>query len=375
LVIAFLLLFVLPFTVEAATYYVGKSGSDANSCATATSPTAGNRKLTIGSGRACLAGGDTLVVGNGDWDERIVSIPNGTSGAPTIVKSENFRLAVVKSSGQPVAVSITGSWIVLRDFKVDDVNAPTDSTHAVLLSNCSNIIIDGIEATSAVRSGISVDRTCDTVTVTRVWSHDNGRPPELLPGNGVYAQGSNITVELSILEGNRDAGITGVEPAFGPKTGSIVRHNIIRNNSKYGISTRGSVFNGTGGIRHNLIYGNSTVSSGFAAILIGSGGSLVYNNTIFNNNAKCVSIAFGTTSTVRNNICHANNPNTITEDSVGNTISNNTTANPNFTNQGANDLTLTVGSTGQIRQGINVGLPINCGTTPDIGAFQTSNCP
>ena len=67
----FSILSLLATNSEAAIYYVGKSGRDANSCATAQSSTAGNRKLTIKAGINCMNGGDELVIGNGTYDEWI----------------------------------------------------------------------------------------------------------------------------------------------------------------------------------------------------------------------------------------------------------------------------------------------------------------
>lgn len=57
---------------QAATYYVSKSGSDSNSCATATSTTQSNQKLTFTAGMTCLVAGgpgSSLVVHAGTYAE------------------------------------------------------------------------------------------------------------------------------------------------------------------------------------------------------------------------------------------------------------------------------------------------------------------
>jgi len=58
---------------QAATYYVSKFGSDANSCATARIPVDTNAKLTIQAGLCCLSAGDTLMIGSGRYYEELPS--------------------------------------------------------------------------------------------------------------------------------------------------------------------------------------------------------------------------------------------------------------------------------------------------------------
>ena len=98
----------LPGFVQAATYYVGTSGNDdLNSCETAKSAAAVDRKRTINGGIGCLNGGDTLVVGNGTYIEQIsdsgcpgtcVGIPSGSAGAFTVIKAENIGGVIIKSN-------------------------------------------------------------------------------------------------------------------------------------------------------------------------------------------------------------------------------------------------------------------------------------
>src|SRR5215472_11786325 len=83
-------------SVEAATYYVATTGSDINSCAVAQSPA--TPLQTIAAGIACLSGGDTLLVANGTYSEGINlnTLPNGSAGNNTTVKSTTFRGAVLQ---------------------------------------------------------------------------------------------------------------------------------------------------------------------------------------------------------------------------------------------------------------------------------------
>src|SRR5215831_13853034 len=90
-----LLLTLFPVIAHGATYYVATTGSDSNSCRSAQSQSA--PKLTINAGIGCLSAGDTLIVKQGIYNEVIDdTIPSGSPGNPTIVKSEFAR---VRSDG------------------------------------------------------------------------------------------------------------------------------------------------------------------------------------------------------------------------------------------------------------------------------------
>src|SRR5262245_44028301 len=91
-----LTLFVMvPLVARGATYYVAKNGSASKTCLQAESQQ--TPKLTIASGISCLAGGDTLVIGDGTYNERIYStIPSGNSVTPTTIRAQNPNRAVIK---------------------------------------------------------------------------------------------------------------------------------------------------------------------------------------------------------------------------------------------------------------------------------------
>lgn len=92
------------------TYYVGVSGSDANSCTTAKSSIAGNRKLTIAGGLGCLAAGDdSLIIGNGTYQGASNMLKpatnlSGTAGHYITVSAENDGQVVI--DGQDARVPI-----------------------------------------------------------------------------------------------------------------------------------------------------------------------------------------------------------------------------------------------------------------------------
>ena len=120
-----LVLLVIPCLAEATTYYVDKSGSDSNSCATA-SGAASNRslaKLTMGNsngsgGMGCPSAGDTLIVGNGTYVEAEMYMNrSGTSGSHIVIKSENHLGAIISSiSSANPNFSLYGNYVDIEDF-------------------------------------------------------------------------------------------------------------------------------------------------------------------------------------------------------------------------------------------------------------------
>src|SRR5262249_35312455 len=94
--------------VEAATYYVSTSGSNANSCSTATSPGT-TAKRNVAQGLACLSPGDTLRIQAGTYttaDDRISTFrnpfPGGSAGTPTIVEANpGDTVTLAPNDGSP----------------------------------------------------------------------------------------------------------------------------------------------------------------------------------------------------------------------------------------------------------------------------------
>jgi Concanavalin A-like lectin/glucanases superfamily len=100
LLLALGLLLRMAVPAAAATYYVATTGSAANPCTGAGGNNAQNPafpKPTINAGLTCLSGGDTLLIGNGTYDELLTTyagfgptpIPSGSAAAYTILKAQN----------------------------------------------------------------------------------------------------------------------------------------------------------------------------------------------------------------------------------------------------------------------------------------------
>ena len=94
-----------------ATYYVSPQGSPMHTCQQATSPS--TPRQTVNQGLACLAGGDTLMLGDGVYHEQIADVagdetpntirpPSGLSWSqPTTIKAANPRKAILDKPQAP----------------------------------------------------------------------------------------------------------------------------------------------------------------------------------------------------------------------------------------------------------------------------------
>src|SRR5262249_28927914 len=107
--------------------------------------------------------------------------------------------------------------------------------------------------------------------------------------------------------------------------------------------------------------------------------TLIYNNTIYNNNGQGMDIGGGATNLVaKNNIFYNNSGGNITNNSGSKVLSNNLTTNPNFINSYIGDFHLQSGSSAK-DAGANLaptvvddfsGVPRPQGCCYDIGAYE-----
>src|SRR5262245_11710073 len=124
LMVSFALLFVclVPQLTEAATYYVDKSGNDANSCTAAQDTAPENAKQSITSALGCPSPGDTIIVRQGTYDESIssyvITIPSGTKGYPITLMANPGDTVTIEAGTDPMAgESVVTLWDV-HDFVV-----------------------------------------------------------------------------------------------------------------------------------------------------------------------------------------------------------------------------------------------------------------
>ena len=190
-------MFTIPALVEGATIYVAKGGSDSNSCSSARSSNI--PKASINGGIACMSGGDTLIIGDGTYDEQITAeIPSGSSGAPTVIQAANRNGVVVRPSGRywGIAVfSIDGrSYITIDGIDADAQNVEqpyyveNDSRHITIKNGTAR------NGQGYYGSGIELRNSSEN-TVINMDVCDNGVG---VLAHGIYASGSN-----NLIQGNR----------------------------------------------------------------------------------------------------------------------------------------------------------------------------
>lgn len=135
-----LLLFLLACqTAFGATYYVRKTGSDSND------GSSGTPWLTIGKANTTMVAGDTVIIGDGDYDENIREQTSGTAGNYITYQAEN-------------------KWgVTLRSFR----------------PNGDYIKCDGLKLTQFSNVGVTtgsplyIDPTSDNCIITNIWISDN----------------------------------------------------------------------------------------------------------------------------------------------------------------------------------------------------------
>lgn len=282
------------------TYYVGKSGSDANSCATAQSSTAGNRKLTINAGIGCLASGDRLVIGAGTYTEAntlyetTVSVANGFAGSPTIIEGEGYAQGCALTENCPVTIARASGtsanlesavYITLRGFIIDDsaVAASGGNNCFRLGGTGDHVVIEDVVFRYCSDNGVFETSTYSFLTMRRVNAHHAGQNP-VQPAHGGYLQGDDTWVEDSLFHDNglvSQSNNIGVQYYCSAASCWADRATSIRN--RYYNNDIGEVFDGNDSVAINdVIYDNNSdgLTTGFEDAITGF---RAYNLTIVNN--------------------------------------------------------------------------------------------
>ena len=155
-----------------------------------------------------MSGGDTLIIGDGTYDEQITnSIPSGSSDAPTVIQAENRNGVVVRPSGRywGIAVfTIDGrSYITIDGINADAQNVEqpyyvqNDSRHITLKNgtarNGQGYYGSGIELRESSENAVVNMEVCDNGVGTLA--------------HGIYVSGSNNLVEGNRVHGNSGFGL------------------------------------------------------------------------------------------------------------------------------------------------------------------------
>jgi hypothetical protein len=390
-----LALLVIPAPAAAVTYYVHPTGTNP-ACSTVASQGAGNllqRKSTIAAGIACLASGDTLVIGAGTYVAIIPpdTIPNGTGpggeareatwpGA-TVIRAETPCTNVGAASGPyatPSCSTIIRPTSALCSGNADDV---------VWITNNS-------QARYIIFRGFEIDANSQCVQIGRFYTQNSIAAPDHIRVQDVYWHDA-----LAAASG---AGLVAVHPSSTTSTYMEFLDSTFKNFNLAGSFPTGGgkhclYFGGSGTIRRNVIAQCSPTDHNGIGITTHNAASLdldISGNDIWGWGFGGVAAAGVTNSEIYNNIIHDGGTTTsycssgcgaILVNSCGggggaspvNTlIANNTVyGSLNFTGQSSGIVFLCSGSTGTtIQNNIMFGGTNDTISGSDSGTISNNRC-
>jgi hypothetical protein len=361
---------------------VSPSGSNGNTCNTAQTPGA-SAKQTITGGASCLSGGDTLIVQAGTYTTEVFNdiFPSGSAGSPTTIRAQTQGTAIIKPNsglqgslvdGVGVILIRTRSYITIDGLVIDMDNL----FNSFGITDGNNSTPDHIRLVNLeIKNGHDHGYPENTVGIaTSVGSQSPyigfnhihhigddatiGTNVDARQSYGLYFAGSNGIVE------NNNVHDTGGYCFHGHNNvGAGATTNVIRNNKfwRCGRTPFGqeSVLFAAGG-SWNTFYNNLVYDGAKSGVFVGlfgvaSNNNFLWNNTISNNGEWC--IRYGSDSlTIRNNICHNNGTNTITQvyGSAGTVDHNLLTTSALFVNPATGDYHLNSGASSAIDQGASI---------------------
>jgi hypothetical protein len=272
--------------VDAATYWVGKNGSDSRSCAQAQDQS--SPKQTINAGASCLSSGDTLMIQAGTYQEVLNNVipSGGGEGSRTVVKAASPGSVTIAPSGVDVALTIgpNRSYITVDGLIIDGSNlngwalqlgGDDASTHHIRIQQTE--VHHARYFTGIVfRSSSHTDQTF--FELINVESHHNGWDCYDKPGNlchGGYMGSSNNLIDGGSYHDHPYG--HGIQFYSGGMGGS---NNVIKNAKFYGNGTQGlGVYPGD----HNEVLCNVFTGNGGSGLRIVGSNALVKSNTFDGN--------------------------------------------------------------------------------------------
>jgi hypothetical protein len=168
---------------DAKTLYVAPTGADSgNSCTTEASPCA-----TITHGIASMAGGDTLIIGDGTYAESITRMPSGSAGAYTTIMAAHDWGVLIDGSGFANnyinGIRVTGSYIAVRGFHIK-MNQAHDNDQGIDVFSADHVKIQRCSVAYAGTIGniaaIGVGPTSDYALIEECYVYGGSRYPFLV---------------------------------------------------------------------------------------------------------------------------------------------------------------------------------------------------
>jgi parallel beta-helix repeat protein len=387
---------------SAATYYVGKSGNDSNSCSQAQNIS--TPKLSLAAGAACMAGGDTLYVRGGTYSgsSNSVIVPSGSSWSSPTRVARYANETVILQPNPFRTFNATLSYVVFDGFVLDGAGQGWRDGISIG-QGPHHLRFVNIELRNYGANGISA--TTDGNEFLNCIVHDGGTTDF---DNAFYLIGSYNVIDHCEIYRWAGAAVQIYSGGSGTLTGNVVSRNYIHHTSG-GIA--GTSNNDTGGYsngfrtqgiivqdaRDTRVWGNTitslrATSNPRYAIIAGTSAmnTRIYNNTVTGNPTEGIEIAasVGSGTEIKNNILVNNSLGNVLADGgviayAANLCSRSGTGcamvgDPAFVNVSGGDLRL-LSSSMAINVGVDVSsagvvLDIDGNARPkdtyDLGAFE-----
>jgi parallel beta-helix repeat protein len=401
-----------PRAAEAATYYVSPTGSDLNSCTAAQN--IHTPKATIGGGISCLAGGETLLIRAGTYNEALFwggpsgTPPSGSDRAYTRLAAYNGEIVILRpdtpASGQvldfrhsehhiefdginfdaslagPPGKPYGGGGLAGGGVKVEEYVGESQAHHIRI----KNFDLYGYSSIAVLLAGNYPNAIGSNEILNGTIRSSEHTIVGTLPGEGLYIQSNNNVVDnVNVYDG--EGGGFQIYNGYGYRpTGNIIRNSKFHDDLTY--SGDGTRFWGgmVGGVNtqfyNNVIYNiGGSAGSGSAGITCWAASqAVIVNNTVYNAPYGIYLTSTCSSTTVKNNIAYGSRFADYVDGGAATTASNNLFGvSPGFVSAARANFQLQLGSPA-IDAAVSVsgltsdilGTPRPQGKAPDIGAFE-----
>jgi hypothetical protein len=373
-----------------ATFYVATTGNDANN---GTSPALAKRNVSAGLG--LLAGGDTLIIGAGTYNDAVANnVPSGSSwGAPTRIQAAaGTTVWLAPTSGAFVVFfqntvqfiefdginldstrGITAGCVLLRGWSGGNPNH-IRFKNAEIIGPTNGVINEGLAASNCFDVTNDVGGLIGSNEFLNLTIHGCGDA-------GDYSAAFVIGTPDNVVDGCNVYDTSGVGIYFysnqSQNTNNIARNNFVHDITRSGSDYIVGIDVGAGAgcqVYNNVVYNLTGLNAGSNAGILTEAsvtGCLMYSNTVTQNTSmyglKTTTGVSG--NTIENNILYSNTGATNLQDDAASTqVTNLVGVNPVFVSPSTNNFNLTVGS-----PAIDAGTPNAVAPNDITGRVRTGN--